>query len=261
MEENKINPSEEQVETEAPTEAAPAEPVAETAPEPALESEIPAEPEAAPATEPAPEPAPEEPVAETASKPEAIPTTEPAPEPALEEPVAETASEEPASETAPELEPEAAPETPAAEVATGEPGAETAPEPAPAQPAKRARSRRHVPRHERRQRTGKAQAKKPAKRGERKPIVSLPKRESERGNRQERRGVVVSAAMDKTVVVKVDTLKAHRKYGKVMRRSKKFYAHDEANSAKVGDIVRIVGTRPLSATKRWRIVEILEAAK
>jgi small subunit ribosomal protein S17 len=159
------------------------------------------------------------------------------------------------------LEPEAAPETPAAEVATGEPGAETAPEPAPAQPAKRARSRRHVPRHERRQRTGKAQAKKPAKRGERKPIVSLPKRESERGNRQERRGVVVSAAMDKTVVVKVDTLKAHRKYGKVMRRSKKFYAHDEANSAKVGDIVRIVGTRPLSATKRWRIVEILEAAK
>ena len=236
MEENKINPSEEQVETEAPTEAAPAEPVAETAPEPALESEIPAEPEAAPATEPAPEPAPEE-------------------------PVAETASEEPASETAPELEPEAAPETPAAEVATGEPGAETAPEPAPAQPAKRARSRRHVPRHERRQRTGKAQAKKPAKRGERKPIVSLPKRESERGNRQERRGVVVSAAMDKTVVVKVDTLKAHRKYGKVMRRSKKFYAHDEANSAKVGDIVRIVGTRPLSATKRWRIVEILEAAK
>jgi small subunit ribosomal protein S17 len=67
--------------------------------------------------------------------------------------------------------------------------------------------------------------------------------------------------MDKTVVIKVDTLKAHRKYGKVMRRSKKFHAHDEANSAKVGDIVRIVETRPLSATKRWRVVEILEVAK
>jgi small subunit ribosomal protein S17 len=187
--------------------------------------------------ETAPEPALE---SETSAEPEpaAAPATEPASEPALETPAAGAAPE-------PALEPEAAPAT----------------EPAPAQPAKRARSRRHVPRHERRQRTGKAQAKKPAKRGERKPIVSLPKPESERGKRQERRGVVVSAAMDKTVVIKVDTLKAHRKYGKVMRRSKKFHAHDEANSAKVGDIVRIVETRPLSATKRWRVVEILEVAK
>jgi small subunit ribosomal protein S17 len=252
MEENKINPSEEQVETEAPAEAVPAKPVDETAPEPALESETSAEPEpaAAPATEPASEPALETPAAEAAPEPE----PEPEPEPALEpeaapatEPASEPALETPAAGAAPEpaLEPEAAPAT----------------EPAPAQPAKRARSHRHVPRHERRQRTGKAQAKKPAKRGERKPIVSLPKPESERGKRQERRGVVVSAAMDKTVVIKVDTLKAHRKYGKVMRRSKKFHAHDEANSAKVGDIVRIVETRPLSATKRWRVVEILEVAK
>ena len=162
----------------------------------------------------------------------------------------------------PEVAAEPTPEEPAAEGAP-EPEAqpEAEPAPAPVQPAKRARSRRHVPRHERRPRTGKAQAKKPAKRGARKPIVRLPKPESEQGSRQERRGVVVSAAMDKTVVVKVDTIKAHKKYRKVMRRSKKFHAHDEANSAKIGDIVRIVETRPLSATKRWRVVEILEVAK
>jgi len=82
-----------------------------------------------------------------------------------------------------------------------------------------------------------------------------------RGRRQERRGVVVSAAMDKTIVVKVDTIKAHRMYKKVVRRSTKFHAHDEDNTAKVGDLVRIVETRPLSAKKRWRLVEIVEAAK
>jgi len=82
-----------------------------------------------------------------------------------------------------------------------------------------------------------------------------------RGRRQERRGVVVSAAMDKTIVVKVDTIKAHRMYKKVVRRSTKFHAHDEDNTAKVGDLVRIVETRPLSAKKRWSLVEIVEAAK
>jgi small subunit ribosomal protein S17 len=82
-----------------------------------------------------------------------------------------------------------------------------------------------------------------------------------RGRRQERRGVVVSDAMDKTIVVKVDTIKAHRMYKKVVRRSTKFHAHDEDNAAKVGDLVRIVETRPLSANKRWRLVEVVEAAK
>ena len=83
----------------------------------------------------------------------------------------------------------------------------------------------------------------------------------ERGRRQERRGVVVSAAMDKTVVVKVESIKAHRKYRKVIRRSTKFHAHDEDNRARVGDLVRIVETRPLSKTKRWRLAEIVEEAK
>jgi small subunit ribosomal protein S17 len=67
--------------------------------------------------------------------------------------------------------------------------------------------------------------------------------------------------MDKTIVVKVDTVKAHRKYKKVVRRSTKFHAHDEQNTAKVGDLVRIVETRPLSKTKNWRLAEVLQEAK
>jgi len=96
---------------------------------------------------------------------------------------------------------------------------------------------------------------------ERKPIVRLEKPEHERGRSQERQGTVVSAAMDKTIVVKVEVTKSHRKYKKVVRRSVKFHAHDEGNTANVGDVVRIVETRPLSATKRWRLTEIVEVAK
>jgi len=95
----------------------------------------------------------------------------------------------------------------------------------------------------------------------RKPITRLPKPEHERGRRQERRGVVVSSAMDKTIVVEVDTIKAHPRYKKVVRRSTKFHAHDERNEAKVGDVVRIVETRPLSKTKYWRLAEVVEAAR
>ncbi len=67
--------------------------------------------------------------------------------------------------------------------------------------------------------------------------------------------------MDKTIVVKVATIKAHRRYQKVVRRSQKLHAHDEQNRANVGDVVRVVETRPLSRTKHWRLVEILEEAK
>jgi len=96
---------------------------------------------------------------------------------------------------------------------------------------------------------------------ERLPIVRLEKPDHERGRSQERQGTVVSAAMDKTIVVKVEVTKSHRKYKKVIRRSVKFHAHDEGNTAKLGDVVRIVETRPLSATKRWRLTEIVEVAK
>ncbi len=79
--------------------------------------------------------------------------------------------------------------------------------------------------------------------------------------RKERRGIVVSDAMDKTVVVRIDVAQKHERYGKVVRRSSKLHVHDEHNAAGVGDLVRVVETRPLSATKRWRLVEILEKAK
>lgn len=79
--------------------------------------------------------------------------------------------------------------------------------------------------------------------------------------RKERRGVVVSDAMDKTIVVRIDVAQKHERYGKVVRRSTKLHAHDEHNAAGVGDLVRVVETRPLSASKRWRLLEVLEKAK
>jgi small subunit ribosomal protein S17 len=82
-----------------------------------------------------------------------------------------------------------------------------------------------------------------------------------RGYRKARRGYVVSDKMDKTIVVEVEDRVKHPLYGKVIRRTSKVKAHDEANSAGIGDLVLINETRPLSATKRWRLVEILEKAK
>src|SRR6476619_6509979 len=96
---------------------------------------------------------------------------------------------------------------------------------------------------------------------ERKSITRLPKPEHERGRRQERQGTVVSAASDKTIVVRVDTVKVHPRYKKVIKRSTRLHAHDEENQAKLGDVVRIIETRPLSRMKRWRLQEIVEAAK
>ena len=82
-----------------------------------------------------------------------------------------------------------------------------------------------------------------------------------RGYRKTRRGYVVSDKMNKTIVVEVEDRVKHPLYGKVIRRSTKVKAHDEQNSAGIGDLVLISETRPLSATKNWRLVEILEKAK
>jgi ribosomal protein uS17 len=183
--------------------------------------------------------------------------------PVEETPVAEEApaAEEPATPAEPEAaaepeatEPEAAPAEPeaSAEPEAAEPEAE-----APGAGTKRVRSNRHVPRSQRRDRSKPAREK-PATR---KPIVRLPKPEKELGRSQERRGVVVSDKSDKTIIVKVDVMKMHPRYKKVVRRSVKFHAHDEANSAGIGDTVRIVETRPLSKTKRWRLAEIVEKAR
>ena len=82
-----------------------------------------------------------------------------------------------------------------------------------------------------------------------------------RAHRKTRRGYVVGDKMDKTVVVAVEDRVKHPLYGKVMRRTSKVKAHDEANAAGIGDLVLIMETRPLSATKRWRLVEVIEKAK
>ncbi|MFC6089224.1 30S ribosomal protein S17 [Saccharothrix sp. BKS2] len=82
-----------------------------------------------------------------------------------------------------------------------------------------------------------------------------------RNDRKVREGYVVSDKMDKTIVVAVEDRKKHRRYSKVMRSTTKVKAHDEQNTAGVGDRVLLMETRPLSATKRWRLVEVLEKAK
>jgi small subunit ribosomal protein S17 len=81
------------------------------------------------------------------------------------------------------------------------------------------------------------------------------------GSRRERLGVVVSDKADKTITVRIDTARQHRTYGKIVRSSTTLHAHDEANEANAGDTVRVVESRPLSRTKRWRLVEILERAR
>jgi small subunit ribosomal protein S17 len=163
--------------------------------------------------------------------------------------------EETTEEPAAEAETQVVEETPKAAPAAAKeaPAAEEAPAPQP-EPKKK---RKHLPRAERPKKGRRVRT--PAT--ERKTISRLPKPEHDRGRTQERRGIVVSNAMDKSIVVKVDVIKSHTRYKKVVRRSVKFHAHDEQNAANVGDIVRIVETRPLSATKRWRLAEIVEAAK
>ncbi len=85
--------------------------------------------------------------------------------------------------------------------------------------------------------------------------------QAERGRRKVRTGVVVSDKMDKTVLIRIDRQVRHSLYQKTVRHSSKLAAHDEANDARVGDTVRVVETRPLSKSKRWRVVEIVERAK
>ena len=196
-------------------------------------------------------------IEETENTEEPVAEETPVEEPVAEETPVEDGSnqvadvEEPVAEESSNLVADVPDEAPAA--AAEEPEAEAAPAPQ-SQPKKK---RKRLPRGERPKKGRRIYT--PAT--ERKPIVRLPKPEYVRGRRQERRGVVVSSAMDKTIVVKVDVIKSHPKYKKVVRRSVKFHAHDEQNAANVGDVVRIVETRPLSKTKHWRLAEVLEVAK
>jgi small subunit ribosomal protein S17 len=81
------------------------------------------------------------------------------------------------------------------------------------------------------------------------------------GRAKVRQGIVVSDKADKTIVVRVDVTRRHRRYGKIMRTSSKIHAHDERNAAGTGDTVRVVECRPMSRTKRWRLTDVLEKAK
>ena len=211
-----------------------------------------AAPEAeAAAEDPAADEAPaEEPVAEEAPSEEPVAEEAPVEEPVAEEPVAEVPAEEPVAD-------EPVAEEPVAEEAPAdEPVAKEAPAP-PAPQSGPKPKRKRLPRSLRPTK-GRVKREKPS---ERKPITRIPKPESEFGRRQERQGTVVSDKGDKTIVVKVDTIKAHPRYNKVVRRSKRFHAHDEQNAAKIGDVVKIIETRPISKTKNWRLAEILEVAK
>jgi small subunit ribosomal protein S17 len=194
----------------------------------------------------------------------------PAEEPVAEEPEAE---ETPAEEGQPAEEP-AAEEAPAAEAA---PADDAEPEdlhpkavrkrkrsqaPAEAKPqrssderiAERTERRRKAAISRRRHRQSQRQ-----KRGE--PGTGTPPAERELATRKARLGTVVSSKGDKTITVKVEHVGRHRRYEKVIRRSRTLHAHDESNQANEGDVVRIVETRPISKTKRWRLVEILERAR
>jgi small subunit ribosomal protein S17 len=171
-------------------------------------------------------------------------------EPNVEETPEVTEAETPEAEVSEEVE-ETTSEAPAEEPAVDEPEAPLA---VSAEPK---RQKKRLPRALRRKRSKPAREK-PA---ERKPITRTPKPDTTPASRQERRGIVVSDKGEKTIVVKVDVVKLHPKYKKVVRRTRKFHAHDEQNAAGIGDVVRIVESRRLSKTKNWRLAEIVEKAR
>ena len=189
-----------------------------------------------------------------------------------ETPVNEAVADEAVAE---EVAPEAAAEEAApAEAAAEEPAAEAVAEEAPAAEPEPVKEKKRPPRSNRVRRvrtTSEERAelrKKSAdarkrRRGETGggEYVRTPSQDTSEGTRRERRGVVTSNKGEKTITVRVDVLKAHPKYKKIMRRSMTLHAHDEQNAANIGDTVRVVETRPLSRTKRWRLVEIVEVAK
>jgi small subunit ribosomal protein S17 len=194
--------------------------------------------------------------------------------PAAEAPAEEAPAEEAPAEEAPAEEPAAEAETPAGDEEPGE-------KPAPLTKKEQRAAARHAeaskrkPRSaqeraadrieerkrkaaQRRRRREKAKAARPAERG---PAKTASTAEHGPGRPKVRQGLVVSDKADKTITVRVDTARRHRRYEKIVRASSTLHAHDEANDAHAGDLVRIVESRPLSRTKRWRLLEVLERAK
>jgi small subunit ribosomal protein S17 len=196
---------------------------------------------------------------------------QPEPEPAEEAAVAE--AEAPEGEAAEEAAADAAEEAPAAAPARPAPVEVLAPKErrrraraakAPATRPARGPDERQAERDE--ERAKKAAARRHGRtraRAEKPATTVAPAEPIEHavGRPKMRQGIVVSNKADKTITVRVDTQRRHRRYKKIVRSRKTFHAHDERNEAGEGDLVRIVESRPLSATKRWRLVEILERAE
>ena len=228
--------------------------------------------------EPAEEPTAEEVAEESATAEEDAPAAEEAPaeepaaeEPAAEEPVAEEApAEEPVAEEEPAAEaPAPAEEAEPEEVLTpketrkraralhsGEVRTQRSPEERAQERAERrstkARERRAYRQKQRERRAGQS-------RGE---ATTVPVEHiASQGTLKVRQGVVVSDKADKTITVRIDVARQHRMYKKIVRTSSTLHAHDEQNEAHVGDTVRLIESRPLSRTKRWRLVEVLERAR
>jgi len=198
-----------------------------------------------------------------------------------EEAAEEQAPEAEATEDAPEPEApeaeadEAAPEAEAEEAAGGDSG-----EPeevlSPKQLRKRERSRASGPARPQRTSEERASERSEARRGASvsrrryraarrtkrgEPGQGTPKPDREPGSKKVRQGTVVSAAADKTITVEIPVVRRHPTYEKVVRRTSKLHAHDEANTAQEGDVVRVIESRPLSRTKRWRLLDVVERSR
>ncbi len=211
--------------------------------------------------------------------PETNPEPEAAPEEAPVEGTGETAAEpnEPAVETEATEAQATEPVEPDADVASGEaaaepnePAAEPTPQLSPqerkvAARAKRGARRPSSPGERVEVRRQKATARRRRRLQERERKTEkgegTPPAEKTAGTPQVRLGTVVSDKADKTITVRIDVAKRHRRYRKIVRSSSKVHAHDERNDAHEGDLVRVVETRPMSRTKRWRLVDVLERAK
>ncbi len=261
--------AEEVVAPDEPADEPTADEVAEEAPaeEPAAEE--------APAEEPAAEEAPAEEPAEPRRPLRRRPAVEEAPAAEEEAPAAEEeappAEEEPAAEEAP-----AAAAAPAAAPAEEEAPEELGPkerrrrarsahtgEARPARsPEERAQERAERRSTKARQRRAYRQKQRQRRGGESRDQTPQPAVETEaKAAAKVRQGIVVSDKADKTITVRIDTARAHRMYKKIVRSSSVLHAHDERNEAHTGDTVRVVESRPLSRTKRWRLVEVLERAR
>jgi small subunit ribosomal protein S17 len=223
--------------------------------------------------------APEEPAEEpTADEVAEAPADEaPAEEPAAEAPAEEVSAEEPAAEEAPAEE--------AAPAAAAAPAAEAPAEPeevlSPKEARKRARSAHSGEARPQRSAEDRAQERAEVRRQkaagrrayrvkQRERRAGQPRGEAQtapvdhrdqQGTLKVRQGIVVSDKADKTITVRIDIARQHRMYKKIVRTSSTLHAHDEQNEAHIGDTVRVIESRPLSRTKRWRLVEVLERAR